>query len=109
MPANPNLESLSIPDLQTLIADAQKALASKVNAERAELQRKLQELDAIAAPPASSEPRKRSASNYTHVHPKNGHRWLGRGSTPKEWQDIITEDMTKEQRAAELAKHRVTA
>jgi hypothetical protein len=50
MAAKPDLESLSLEELQTLIADAQKVLAAKVDAERSTLLQKLSALDAISKP-----------------------------------------------------------
>lgn len=100
------LESLSMTDLQSLISDAQKALSVKVEAERGELLKKLQALDAIA-PAKSNTSKQRSASSYTHKHPKSGHEWLGRGNVPDAWSDIVPKDVTKEERAQLLAPYRV--
>lgn len=103
-----DLSSLSLEELTDLIDEATKLRASKVDAKRQELQKQLAELDAFAKPSGSkSSSSQRKPSTFTHVHPKNGSEWLGRGGVPTAWRDIITEDMTKEQRAAELKKYRV--
>lgn len=100
------LDGLSMTDLQQLIADAQKALGDKVEGERAELLRKLQALDSIAKPPKAPS-RSRSQPSYTHVHPRNGHEWLGRGEPPEAWQDIVSKEDKGEARKAKLKPYRV--
>ncbi len=101
------LDTLSMEDLQTLITDAQKALSVKVNAERSELIRKLEALDAIVPARTLPQTRKRSSLGYTHVHPESGHEWEGRGSIPKEWQDIVPKGSTKEFKDEKLKPYRV--
>jgi DNA-binding protein H-NS len=94
MAAKPDLESLSIADLQALIADAQKVLGAKVQAERAELQRKLQELDAIAAP-AATDSRKRALPEPKYRSLRDpSQTWAGRGGTPR-WLSAEMEETGK--------------
>ncbi len=104
--AKVDLSGLSLEELNTLIDEAGKLRDKLVEEKRADLLKQLQALDGMASKKVSAR-RQRSASNYTHRHPKTGHEWLGRGGVPKEWRDIITDGMTKEQRADELAKYRV--
>jgi DNA-binding protein H-NS len=101
------LDGLSLEDLTALIADAQKALATKVDAKRQELQKQLAELDAISKPSkAATAGRQRNPSSYTHVHPKNGHEWLGRGGVPQQWQDIVSKDDVPEVRREKIRPYR---
>lgn len=101
------LDTLSMEDLNALIADAQKALAGKVDAKRAELQKELAALDAISSTgKASAAPRQRTPSSYTHVHPHNGHEWLGRGGVPKQWLDIVSKDDKPEVRREKIKPYK---
>lgn len=94
------LDILSMEDLQSLIADAQKALASKVETERSELLKKLSALDAISKPAKVPE-RQRSAAKPTHRLP-NGSEWSGRGGIPRSFKEYGIE--TK----ADAEKYRIT-
>ncbi len=101
-----DLSGLNLDELNAFIDEATRLRDQKVQEKRAELLKELQALDAISAP-KSAAGRQRNASSYTHKHPKNGHQWLGRGGVPKEWQDIIPEGASAEERRAILAKHRI--
>ena len=93
-------DTLSMEDLQALVADAQKALAAKVDAERSELLKKLSALDAISRPAKASE-RQRSSPKPTHRLP-NGAEWSGRGGIPRSFKEYGIE--TK----ADAEKYRIT-
>lgn len=103
------LEDLSMEDLQSLISDAQKALSAKVSAERSELIKKLEALDAIDKPirQAGNTPKTRNAPLYTYVHPDSGNKWGGRGDVPSEWKDIIPANAVAAERKKALAPYRV--
>lgn len=80
------LEALSVSELQRLIGDAQKALAAKVNAERSELLKKLEALDAIDQPTKRATP---NTSKNRGAKPKefrgpSGREYANTGSIPKE-------------------------
>lgn len=78
------LDGLSMEDLKALIDDAQKALAVKVDAKRAELQKELAALDAISKPAqASKSAAKRSTARHDEFEGENGETWSGRGGVPK--------------------------
>ena len=85
MAHNVKLDTLSMTDLQQLIADAQKALGDKVEGERAELLKKLSALDAIAKPTkAAASTRQRAAPQPKYRSKKNPDlTWAGRGGTPR--------------------------
>jgi hypothetical protein len=75
------LDDLSMSDLQSLIADAQRALTGKVDAERAELMKKLHALDAISGKSSKAE-RGRSSPKPQYRGP-NGEEFSGRGGIPR--------------------------
>lgn len=84
------LETLSMSDLQSLIADAQRALTGKVDAERAELMKKLQALDAISGKAPKTE-RGRSSPKPQYRGP-NGEEFSGRGGIPRWAKELGVKD-----------------
>lgn len=101
-----DLSGLDLDGLNQLIEDATKLRDQKVDEKRAELLKQLAALDAIAKP-VKLPARQRSQSSYTHVHPKNGHEWLGRGGVPKQWLDIVSADDSPEVRRDKIKPYRV--
>lgn len=90
------VDGLSIPELQSLIEDAQKALSAKVEAERSELLKKLSALDAISKPAKAPE-RQRNSPKPMYRTP-SGDEWSGRGGIPKVFKELgvqTKEDMAK--------------
>lgn len=101
-----DLSGMSLEELNALIDEATILRDEKVEEKRAALLKELQALDAMKSqkPPAG---RQRSPSKYTHRHPVNSNEWLGRGGVPKEWQDIVPPDASKEERSKLIAPYRV--
>lgn len=105
--AKVDLSGLDLEGLNSLIEEATKLRDKKVDEKRAELMKQLEALDAFSRPSKASTTRQRSQSSYTHVHPKSGHEWLGRGGVPEAWQDIVSKDDASEVRRDKLKPYRV--
>lgn len=103
-----DLSGLDLDGLNNIIEEATKLRDQKVEEKRSELLKQLQALDAISKPAKTAPAKSRSQPNYTHKHPTSGHVWQGRGGVPQEWRDLIPDGASKEERAAVLAKHRIS-
>jgi DNA-binding protein H-NS len=87
------VDSLSMEELQQLIADAQKALSDKVAEKRQALMKELSALDAIAKPSSASV--KRASPQAKYRSQKNPDlTWAGRGGRPK-WLEAEMQETEK--------------
>ncbi len=103
-----DVSKLSLDDLDLLIKDATQRRDELIDEKRKGLLAELAKLDALSGK-ATATPKQgktRAASRYTHVHPKNGHQWLGRGGVPQEWSDIVNKDDAREVRQEKLKPYR---
>ncbi len=108
MASKHDFSGLSLEELNEVIEEASSLRTSKIEARRKELQAELAKLDSLTVKaPAAKPERSRAAAGYTHVHPKSGHEWLGRGGVPKAWQDIVGKDDPAPIRQEKLKPYRV--
>lgn len=100
--AKPDLTSLSLDELNDLIAEATKLRDARIEQKRAELLKELAQLDTLAGKsvkPAAS--RSRASPKATHRSP-SGDEWSGRGGIPRWAKDLGVTDK------AGMEKYRIT-
>ncbi|WP_442577825.1 hypothetical protein ACSBOB_19965 [Mesorhizobium sp. ASY16-5R] len=120
MPKPLDLSDYSLDDLSSLIDEATKLRAEKVEARKQELRSELDakrkeveaELAKLGAPtsgprlPAGlSEGRKRVA-RFTYRHPKTGDEWPGKGGVKAGWEDILDKGDVGDVRKEKLTPYR---